>query len=148
RFIIATHMVARGIAIAEVTDVIKRDTTDVPENDSHRIGRTGRFDRKPIAITFTTEKELPLVEAVETLMKYQIPLLPLPENLIISTELTEDETPKVYMKIPDFKIKKKDEAGPAFHEKSAKNLKRNVKVSRKDAMMKKYGKPIKKGAKK
>lgn len=148
RFIIATDIVARGIDIAEVTHVINFDTPDVPENYIHRIGRTGRFDKKGIALTFTTEKELPLVEALEGLMKYQIPLLPLPENLILSTELTEDETPKVYIKIPDFKIKKKDEAGPAFQEKSAKNQKRNVKVSRKDAMMKKYGKPIKRSTKK
>lgn len=148
RFIIATDIVARGIDIAEVTHVINFDTPDVPENYMHRIGRTGRFDKKGIAITFTTEKELPNIEAIESLMKYQIPVTVIPENLIISTELTDDETPKVYIKIPDFKIKKKEEAGPAFHEKSAKNQKRNVKVSRKDAMMKKYGKPIKRGTKK
>lgn len=148
RFIIATDIVARGIDIAEVTHVINFDTPDVPENYIHRIGRTGRFDKKGIAITFTTEKELPNIEAIESLMKYQIPVTVIPENLIISTELTDDETPKVYIKIPDFKIKKKEEAGPAFHEKSAKNQKRNVKVSRKDAMMKKYGKPIKRGTKK
>ena len=50
--------------------------------------------------------------------------------------------------VSKIEIKKKDEAGPAFHEKSAKNLKVNVKISRKDIMMKKYGKPIKKGGKK
>jgi ATP-dependent RNA helicase RhlE len=148
RFIIATDIVARGIDIAEVTHVINFDTPDVPENYIHRIGRTGRFDKKGIAITFTTEKELPNIEAIESLMKYQIPVIAIPENLIISTSLTEDEAPKVYIKIPDFKIKKKEEAGPAFHEKSAKNQKRNVKVSRKDAMMKKYGKPIKRSTKK
>lgn len=148
RFIIATDIVARGIDIAEVTHVINFDTPDVPENYIHRIGRTGRFDKKGIAITFTTEKELPLVAALEALMKYQIPVLELPADLLLSNELTEDEIPKVYMKIPDFKPKKKDEAGPAFHEKSAKNSRTNVKVSRKDAMMKKYGKPIKRGAKK
>ena len=148
RFIIATDIVARGIDIAEVTHVINFDTPDVPENYIHRIGRTGRFDKKGIAITFTTEKEMPFIDTIEGLMKYKIPVLILPENLIISTDLTEDEMPKVYIKIPDFKIKKKDEAGPAFHEKSAKNLKVNVKISRKDIMMKKYGKPIKKGGKK
>lgn len=148
RFIIATDIVARGIDIAEVTHVINFDTPDVPENYIHRIGRTGRFDKKGIAITFTNEKELPLVVALEGLMKYQIPVLTLPADLLLSTELTEDEIPKVYMKIPDFKPKKKEEAGPAFHEKSAKNSRTNVKVSRKDAMMKKYGKPIKRGAKK
>ena len=148
RFIIATDIVARGIDIAEVTHVINFDTPGVPENYIHRIGRTGRFDKKGIAITFTTEKELPFIAALESLMKYQIPVLSLPENLIISTELTEDEIPKVYIKIPDIKSKKKDETGPAFHEKSAKNLKVNVNISRKDIMMKKYGKPIKKGGKK
>ena len=148
RFIIATDIVARGIDIAEVTHVINFDTPDVPENYIHRIGRTGRFDKKGIAITFTTEKELPFINSIEGLMKYQIPVLTLPESLIISSDLTEDEMPKVYIKIPDFKIKKKDEAGPAFHEKSAKNLKVNVRISRKDIMMKKYGKPIKKGGKK
>ncbi|MEI7626934.1 MAG: DEAD/DEAH box helicase [Bacteroidota bacterium] len=148
RFIIATDIVARGIDIAEVSHVINFDTPDVAENYIHRIGRTGRFDKKGIAITFTTEKEMPFIAAIEGLMKYQIPVLNIPEDLILSTELTEDETPKVYIKIPDIKIKKKDEAGPAFHEKSAKNLKVNVKISRKDIMMKKYGKPIKKGGKK
>ncbi len=148
RFIIATDIVARGIDIAEVTHVINFDTPEVPENYIHRIGRTGRFDKKGIAITFTTEKELPCKEAIEGLMKYQIPVLPIPEDLTISTELTEDEKPKVYMKIPYIKPKKKDEAGPAFHEKSAKNQKRNVKVSRKDVMKKKYKKPIKRAAKK
>ena len=148
RFIIATDIVARGIDIAEVTHVINFDTPEVPENYIHRIGRTGRFDKKGIAITFTTEKELPCKEAIEGLMKYQIPVLPLPEDLTISTELTEDEKPKVYMKIPYIKPKKKDEAGPAFHEKSAKNQKRNVKVSRKDVMKKKYKQPIKRAAKK
>jgi len=148
RFIIATDIVARGIDIAEVTHVINFDTPDVPENYIHRIGRTGRFDKKGIAITFTTEKEMPAVLAIEQLMKYEIPVLDLPADLTISEILTEDEKPKVYMKIPYIKPKKKDEAGPAFHEKSAKNQKRNVKVSRKDAMQKKYGKPIKRGAKK
>lgn len=148
RFIIATDIVARGIDISEVTHVINFDTPDVPENYIHRIGRTGRFDKKGIAITFVTEAERPTLEAIEALMKYEVPMSPLPANLVISTELTEDEKPKVYMKIIQPKIKKKEAAGPAFHPKSAKNSKTNVKVSRKDAMKKKYGKPIKRRAKK
>lgn len=148
RFIIATDIVARGIDIAEVTHVINVDVPDLPENYIHRIGRTGRFDQKGMAITFATEKELPLVQAIEELMKYEIPVLSLPEDLVIATQLTEDEIPKVYMKIPYVKPKKKEAAGPAFHEKSAKNSKRNVKVRRKDLMKKKYGKPIKRGSKK
>ncbi|MBP7345883.1 MAG: DEAD/DEAH box helicase [Sediminibacterium sp.] len=148
RFIIATDIVARGIDISEVTHVINFDTPDVPENYIHRIGRTGRFDKKGIAISFTTEKEMPFIVAIEELMKYEIPVVELPIHLSISDILTEDEKAKVYMKVPYVKPKKKSDAGPAFHEKSAKNQKRNVKVRRKDEMKKKYGKPIKRGAKK
>jgi ATP-dependent RNA helicase RhlE len=148
RFIIATDIVARGIDIAEVTHVINFDTPDVPENYIHRIGRTGRADKKGIAITFITEKEKAEQEAIETLMKYKIPMLPLPEHLEVSDVLTDDEKPKVHMKIIQFKVPKKDEVGPAFHEKSAKNQKVNFIVRKKDRMMKKYGKPITRGQKK
>ena len=148
RFIIATDIVARGIDIAEVTHVINFDTPEVPENYIHRIGRTGRADKKGIAITFVTEKEKPLLASIETLMKYQVPVLPLPAGLVISDVLTEDETPKVFMKIIQVKAPKKEEAGPAFHAKSAKNSKVNFIVKKKDRMMKKYGKPISRGQKK
>jgi len=148
RFIIATDIVARGIDIAEVTHVINFDTPEVPENYIHRIGRTGRADKKGIAITFITEKENSVQEAIETLMKYKIPMLPLPEHLEISDVLTDDEKPKVHMKIIQFKVPKKEEVGPAFHEKSAKNQKVNFIVRKKDRMMKKYGKPITRGQKK
>ncbi|MBC7886304.1 MAG: DEAD/DEAH box helicase [Ferruginibacter sp.] len=148
RFIIATDIVARGIDIAEVTHVINFDMPEVPENYIHRIGRTGRADKKGIAITFITEKEKPLQTAVETLMKYQVTILPLPANLVISDVLTEEEKPKVFMKIIQLKAPKKEDVGPAFHEKSAKNSKVNFIVKKKDRMMKKYGKPISRGQKK
>lgn len=148
RFIIATDIVARGIDISEVTHVINFDVPEVPENYIHRIGRTGRADKKGIAISFITEKEKPLQEAIETLMKQPITMTGLPENLVISDVLTEDEMPKVYMKTIQLKIPKKEESGPAFHEKSAKNQKVNFIVRKKDRMMKKYGKPIKRAPKK
>ncbi len=148
RFIIATDIVARGIDVAEVTHVINFDVPEVPENYIHRIGRTGRADKKGIAISFITEKEKPLQTAIETLMKRTITKTELPANLIISEELTEDEKPKVFMKTIQLKVPKKEESGPAFHEKSAKNSKVNFIVKKKDRMMKKYGKPIKRAPKK
>ena len=148
RFIIATDIVARGIDVAEVTHVINFDVPEVPENYIHRIGRTGRADKKGIAISFITEKEKPLQTAIESLMKFKIQLTALPDHLIISDELTEDEKPKVYMKTIQLKIPKKEERGAAFHEKSAKNSKVNFIVKKKDRMMKKYGKPIKRAPKK
>jgi ATP-dependent RNA helicase RhlE len=148
RFIIATDIVARGIDVAEVTHVINFDVPDVPENYIHRIGRTGRADKKGIAITFITEKEKPVLANIQALMKYEVPVTVLPSNLIISDELTEAEKPKIFMKTDAIKPKKKEEAGPAFHEKSAKNSKVNYIVKHKDRMMQKYGKPIRRGAKK
>ena len=148
RFIIATDIVARGIDIAEVTHVINFDTPDEPENYMHRIGRTGRADKPGIAITFITPKEKKCQNAIEGLMSYHIPIRPLPEHLEISEELTEDEKPKVYMKEIQLKIPKKEDVGPAFHPKSAKNSKVNFIVRRRDRMMKKYGKPITRGQKK
>lgn len=148
RFIIATDIIARGLDIAEVTHVINFDMPEVPENYMHRIGRTGRADKNGIAISLVTQKEKENQTVIEKLMKYNIPMLPLPEDLYISDVLTEDEKPKVYMKIIQVKIPKKEDVGPAFHPKSAKNSKVNNVIRKKDRMMKKYGKPISRGQKK
>ncbi len=147
RFIIATDLVARGIDISDVTHVINFDMPDEPEKYMHRIGRTGRAQKKGIAISFITEKENANREKIEALMNFSIPVIPLPDHLEISEVLTEDEIPKVYMKEIQLKIPKKEEVGPAFHEKSAKNSKVNFVVSRKDRMMKKYGKAKTRGQK-
>lgn len=148
RFIIATDIVARGIDVAEVSHVINFDMPEEPENYMHRIGRTGRADKDGIAISFITEKEKAYQNTIESLMHYKIPMLPLPAELVISDVLTEDEKPKVYVKEIQLKIPKKVDVGPSFHEKSAKNQKVNFTMSRKDKMMKKYGKPKTRGQKK
>ncbi len=149
RFIIATDIVARGLDIASVTHVINFDLPDVPENYMHRIGRTGRADKKGIAISFVTEKEQKFLTKIESLMNYAVPFVDLPEDLFISTELTEDETPKKpIVKEVQIKEKKRENVGAAFHEKSAKNSRTYKKVSYKDKMKKKYGKPITRGQKK
>ncbi len=148
RFIIATDIVARGIDISEVSHVINFDLPDTPENYIHRIGRTGRADKKGIAISFINEKELPLQSNIEALMKRKIRMVELPDNLEISEVLTEDEQPKKF--VPNIVIKqaKREGVGAAFHQKSEKNSKVNVKVSYKDKMKQKYKKPIKRKPKK
>ena len=148
RILIATDIIARGIDISDVTHVINLDTPDIPENYMHRIGRTGRADKKGVAITFITEKEKEYQAAIEELMQYNIPMIDLPENLEISDVLTEDEIPQVHMKTLQIKLPKKDEGNAAFHEKSAKRQKVNNKIRRRDAMQMKYGKPQTRGAKK
>lgn len=148
RVLVATDLVARGIDIADVTHVINFDLPDSPEAYIHRIGRTGRAEQRGEALSFVTEKEQKQKEDIEAFMKRDIPVLPLPAHLELSTRLTEDEVPKVYMKEIPVKLPKKEERGAAFHPKSAKNSKVNKRVSHRDAMKKKYGKPKKRSGKK
>ncbi len=148
RILIATDIIARGLDIAEVSHVINLDTPDIAEDYMHRIGRTGRADKTGISITFTTAKEMEYRDAIETLMDRKIEILPLPEGLVFSDVLIDDEKPKVNMKIIQVKLPKKDAGGGAFHEKLDKNKKVNVRVSRSDKMKQKYKKPKTRGAKK
>jgi len=148
KVLIATDIVARGIDISEVTHVINFDLPEVPENYIHRIGRTGRADKKGIAIAFITPKDAEGRDRIETLMNYQIPVIELPEELEISTELTRDEMPKVYQPNLELKAPRKVPTGAAFHEKIDKNKKVNgPKITRADKMREKYGKPKTRGQK-
>ncbi|HEY4110776.1 DEAD/DEAH box helicase [Puia sp.] len=147
-FVIATDIVARGLDVAEVSHVINFDLPAVPENYIHRIGRTGRIDRKGIAISFIMEKDRSSREAIESLMNLRIPIVPLPADLEISAMLTEDEKPKPFEKAIPLKTPKPEQGGGAFHEKSEKNKKVNVVVRKAERMHKKYGKPKTRGAKK
>lgn len=143
RGLIATDLLARGLDVTDVTHVINVDTPDEPETYIHRIGRTGRADRDGAAILFVTEAERPAQEAIEALMEKEIPLLPLPDDLPISNQLTEDERftgPEIQLKLPP-------RPTGAFHEKKAKNKKVNLGNKAKFLREQKYKKPIKKGAK-
>jgi len=148
KFIIATDIVARGIDIAEVTHVINFDLPEVPENYIHRIGRTGRADKKGIAISFITPNQKDQLQNIESFMKCKVGFSTLPPHLQISSELTDDELPKVFMKEIEIKAPSKIERGASFHQKSLKNSKVNKRMSRKDEMKKKYGKPITRRGKK
>jgi ATP-dependent RNA helicase RhlE len=146
--LVATDVVARGIDLTDVSHVINFDLPEEPENYIHRIGRTGRADKKGIALSFITEREKEYQESIEELMSYQIPVLPLPEGLEISEVLTKDEEPKVFMKNILVKPPKREESGPAFHEKLDKNKKVNVRRNIAQEKMQKYGRPIKRSGKK
>ncbi|XWW45342.1 DEAD/DEAH box helicase [Fibrella sp. USSR17] len=148
RVLIATDIVARGIDVANVSHVINFDLPEEPESYIHRIGRTGRADKKGIAIAFITDAEQDRQTAIETLMNYPIPMVPVPADLLISPVLIEEEKPKVNMKTITVKAPKRDEVGPAFHEKLAKNQKVNVRRDYAAEKMLKYGRPIKRSGKK
>ena len=147
RVLIATDIISRGLDISEVSHVINFDTPEIPEDYMHRIGRTGRADKQGIAILFTTEVERESKERIEELMNKQITIVDLPENLTISNVLIEAEKPQIKMKTIQLKLPKKEDRGAAFHEKSLKNQKVNMKLTRAASMRLKYGKPKTKGQK-
>jgi len=148
RILIATDIIARGLDVAEVSHVINFDIPEIPENYIHRIGRTGRADKKGKAISFITGKDQEFKEAIEELMQYEIPMQTLPENVKISEILTPDEEPKINMKNIDVKLPKRESVGAAFHQKIPKNLKVNVRRDHAAEKMQKYGRPIKRSGKK
>jgi ATP-dependent RNA helicase RhlE len=113
----------------------------------HRIGRTGRAERKGESIVFSTENEIESIEKIETLMQMKIPLLEIPETVEISTELIEEERPQIKERNNPNKQRDEDAPGPAFHEKSEKNSKENLGGSYKFKIAAKYKKPKTRGDK-
>lgn len=148
RILIATDIIARGINISEVTHVFNFDMPESPETYIHRIGRTGRVDKTGTAIAFVSESEKESLEKIETLMNQKIPVTQLPNDLLISDVLTEEEKPKISMKAVPIKQLNTDPAGASFHEKKDKNKKVNIKMSRAQTQRLKYGKPKTRGQKK
>ena len=65
RLMIATDVSARGIDIPDVTHVINYDLPDQPDNYVHRVGRTGRGDRRGVAYSFCAPKEHDTLRAIE-----------------------------------------------------------------------------------
>jgi superfamily II DNA/RNA helicase len=58
-------MLARGIDVQQVAVVINYDLPEKKEMYMHRIGRSGRFGRKGIAINFVTQKEIEILRDIE-----------------------------------------------------------------------------------
>lgn len=148
RILVATDVMARGLDIDNVSHVINFDTPAYPENYMHRIGRTGRAERKGHALMFSTEKEQESLQNIEQLMQMEIPLLEFPESVEVSTELIEEERPQIKERNNPHKRRKDEDApGAAFHEKSEKNSKTNLGGSYKFKIAAKYKKPKTRGDK-
>jgi len=144
KILIATDLIARGIDVTDVTQVINFDLPENTENYIHRIGRTGRADKNGLAITFVSEKDAATMTAIETLMQRKLVYTAAPEDLAFTEELLEFEKPKIAIPGKLIKLPKRENVGASFHEKKAKNKKVNVRYNHKKAMQEKYGKPKKK----
>ncbi|TRX89472.1 hypothetical protein FHL15_009641 [Xylaria flabelliformis] len=66
RVLISTDVWARGIDVQQVSLVINYDLPSNRENYIHRIGRSGRFGRKGVAINFVTSEDVRILRDIES----------------------------------------------------------------------------------
>ncbi len=147
RILTATDIMARGLDIEGISHVVNLDTPEYPENYMHRIGRTGRAEKRGQAILFSTPVEKENLEKIESLMNMKIPMNRIPEAVKISKELSPEEEPKAKEIYNPLKFTDEDAPGPAFHEKSEKNKKVNQGGSYRREIKNKYKKPKTRGDK-
>jgi len=65
RVLITTDLLARGIDVQQVSLVINYDLPNQRETYIHRIGRSGRFGRKGVAINFITQDDSRVMQDIE-----------------------------------------------------------------------------------
>ena len=79
RVLISTDLLARGIDVQQVSLVINFELPSQKENYIHRIGRSGRFGRKGVAINLIGPDELTMIKEIES--HYATKIIDLPEDL-------------------------------------------------------------------
>lgn len=116
KVLITTDVNARGIDIPDVEYVVNYDLPDEPENYVHRVGRTGRGVKKGQAVSFCSEEEKPVLEAIQAYLGKPITVMTINKDDYRETISFSEETPNDNWKklIED-------------HEKATKDLKRKKK---------------------
>jgi translation initiation factor 4A len=79
RVLISTDLLARGIDVQQVSLVINYELPTNQENYIHRIGRSGRFGRKGVAINMIGPDEMEMKSQIEKY--YSTKIVPLPDDL-------------------------------------------------------------------
>jgi ATP-dependent RNA helicase RhlE len=95
KILVATDVSARGIDIPDVDYVVNYDLPDLPENYVHRVGRTGRGEKKGLAVSFCSPEEKEILEQIETYLTKPVKILEI--NSLEYTEtrmLTHEKTDK------------------------------------------------------
>lgn len=73
--IVATDVLARGIDIDNISMIINYDVPRQVEDYVHRIGRTGRYDKSGIAVTFVNKKDRRAFSAIQDKVGDQLEIL-------------------------------------------------------------------------
>ena len=79
RVLISTDLLSRGIDVQQISVVINYDVPYDIQNYLHRIGRSGRFGRKGVAINFMTKYDTKKITDIEAY--YNTHIEEMPENI-------------------------------------------------------------------
>ena len=80
RILLSTDLLSRGIDIQQLSLVINFDIPRSKETYIHRIGRSGRYGRKGVAINFVTERDMENLENIRTF--YNTKIEEMPQNIV------------------------------------------------------------------
>jgi len=72
QILVATDIASRGIDVLTISHVINYDMPDTVEAYTHRIGRTGRADKKGEAFTLITNEDSSQVRKIERVLGYKL----------------------------------------------------------------------------
>ena len=84
RMLISTDLLCRGIDVQQVSIVINYDVPYKIENYIHRIGRSGRYGRKGVAVNFANDRELRVLKDIEKYYSTSIEEMPQEISMYIS----------------------------------------------------------------
>ena len=76
--LVASDVASKGLDF-DINHVINYDMPKYPQTYIHRIGRSGRFGRKGVAINFVNPKEKNILNYIQKL--YNTEIIPLPSNV-------------------------------------------------------------------
>jgi superfamily II DNA/RNA helicase len=80
--LVTTDLMARGLDIPQVQQVISLSPPTTPETHIHRIGRTGRAGRYGWSITFCDPSERAALRKIEATIKEHLKVLETPQNIV------------------------------------------------------------------
>lgn len=79
RVLISTDLICRGIDIQHINYVINYDLPYNIESYLHRIGRSGRFGKRGVAINFVTQRDFHVLKSIERHYAIRMDSLPNPD---------------------------------------------------------------------
>jgi ATP-dependent RNA helicase UAP56/SUB2 len=87
RILVSTDMFGRGVDFERVNIVINYDMPEKADQYLHRVGRSGRFGTKGLAITFvSSEEDSKVLEQVQS--RFEVEITELPETIDSTTYMT------------------------------------------------------------